>query len=115
MKTPSALIFLRALIATPAVAAPYGYLPPCFERSRSQSAAAVEFLSRGRNYTLFLTGTEAVLSLREPVQRKSAVLRMSMIGANGAPTVDGEEMLQGKINYLLGNDRSRWRTGVPTY
>lgn len=99
----------------PAVAAPYGTLPLSFERNRGQSAAEVEYLSRGRNYTLFLTGTEAVLSLRQPAQRKSAVLRMRMVGANTGPVMAGEELLQGKINYLLGNDRSRWRTGVPTY
>ncbi len=115
MKTPFVSILFLIVIALPATAAPYGKLPLRFERNRGQSAAEVEYLSRGRNYTLFLTGSEAVLSLRQPSHGKPAVLRMSLIGAKTSPAIAGEEQLQGKINYLVGNDRSQWHTGVPTY
>src|SRR5207247_6005685 len=42
----------------------YGRLPLSFEANRGQVDRKVSFLSRGRGYTLFLTGDEAVLSLR---------------------------------------------------
>ena len=42
----------------------YGRLPLSFEANRGQSDPQVKFLSRGNGYTLFLTGDEAVLSLR---------------------------------------------------
>ena len=37
-----------------------------FEPNLGQSNPRVKFLSRGPGYTLFLTGGEAVLSMREP-------------------------------------------------
>ena len=37
------------------------------------------------------------------------------MAANPAAKVTGEEELPGKINYLIGKDPSKWRTGVATY
>jgi hypothetical protein len=42
----------------------YGKLPLSFEANAGQTDAHVKFLSRGAGYTLFLTSTEAVLSLQ---------------------------------------------------
>jgi beta-propeller repeat-containing protein len=42
----------------------YGKLPLSFEVNRGQADPQVKFLSRGSGYALFLTGDEAVLSLR---------------------------------------------------
>ena len=55
----------------------YGRLPLSFEENQGQVDSQVEFLARGRGYTLFLTPTEAVLSLRssdakEKVEREKA-------------------------------------------
>jgi len=44
----------------------YGRLPLSFEANQGQTDPQVKFLSRGRGYALFLTGDEAVLSLRKP-------------------------------------------------
>ena len=46
------------------VVRPLGNLPLRFEANQGQTDERVEFLSRGQGYTLFLTGEEAVLSLR---------------------------------------------------
>lgn len=92
-------------------------LPLRFERNDGQTARDVAYLSRGRGSTLFLTSTEAVLSLRDRKGRdaKTAVLRLRMVGANADPEIAGEAPLQGTLNYFVGNDASRWHTGVPTY
>jgi len=47
----------------PKLVANYGKLPLSFEANQGQVSGAVQFLSRGLGYTLFLTGDEAVLSL----------------------------------------------------
>lgn len=47
----------------------YGKLPLSFEANQGQSDEQVKFLSRGKGYTLFLTPTEAVLSLRKTVKK----------------------------------------------
>jgi len=42
----------------------YGKLPLSFEANQGQTDRDVKFLSRGKGYSLFLTGNEAVLSLQ---------------------------------------------------
>ena len=37
------------------------------------------------------------------------------MGANPHPHVAGLEELPGKVNYLLGNDATKWHTNIPTY
>lgn len=110
----------------------YAKLPLSFEANLGQSNARVKFLSRGSGYTLFLTPTEAVLTLRRrssgaltPKAKRArrarraksefAVLRMRFLGANPTPDIDGVRKLRGKSNYLIGKDRAKWRTNVPHY
>ena len=52
--------------AKAAVQTAYGKLPLSFEANQGQSDAQVKFLSRGNGYSLFLTPTEAVLTLQPP-------------------------------------------------
>jgi hypothetical protein len=42
----------------------YAALPLSFEANRGQSDPRVDFVSRGQGYSVFLTGQEAVLTLR---------------------------------------------------
>ena len=43
----------------------YGQIPLSFEANQGQTASQVNFLSRGSGYALFLTSSEAVLSLQQ--------------------------------------------------
>ena len=117
------------------VASNYGKLPLTFEANQGQSDNQVKFLSRGEGYTLFLTGDEAVLSLRRAPARtldreglanlkpadfkatnqNSAVLRMKLIGANLAAKISGADQQEGKSNYFIGNDPSKWHTDVSNF
>src|SRR3972149_2466014 len=83
----------------------YGKLPLYFIENQGQLDPAVKFLSRGSGYNLFLTATDAVLALRDPsrdetsrlaVDRKGAVVRMKLSGANPSPQVTGADELPGK-------------------
>ena len=94
----------------------YGKLPLGFEPNMGQSSKEVQFLSRGNGYTLFLTPSEAVFSLRNTEKKKSAsVLRMKLVDANADAKLSGEQTLQGKVNYLIGNERKNWHTNIPTF
>lgn len=110
--------------------ASYSKLPLSFVPNQGQNAPQVKFLSQGRGYTLFLTPTEAVLSLYKPSRpaksllpgerakadaESSGVLRMKLAGARSSIEPTGAEMLPGKSNYYLGNDPRKWLTHVPTY
>jgi hypothetical protein len=52
--------------AQPRVVESYGRLLLSFEINQGQTDFQVKFLSRGSGYSLFLTGNEAVFSLRKP-------------------------------------------------
>jgi hypothetical protein len=100
----------------------YGQLPLSFEINQGQTDPQVNFLSRGSGYTLFLTPSEAVLSLQHTgkpdVSAPAApadVLRMQLVGANPNPQVAGLDELPGKSNYFIGNDPSQWHTNVANY
>jgi Beta-propeller repeat len=84
-----------------------------FEENRGQTGDNVRFLARGSGYNLFLTSTEAVLALR--TGESGRVLRLRWEGAAPAPRVSGEAELPGRSHYLLGNDPSKWKTGIPSF
>jgi Abnormal spindle-like microcephaly-assoc'd, ASPM-SPD-2-Hydin/Beta-propeller repeat len=107
----------------------YGKLPLSFEANQGQTDPSVKFFSRGANSSVFLTADGAVVSVAEteagdparlgrpvtPDSVKNSVLRLKLVGSNHATSVTGEAMLPGKTNYLLGNDRKEWRTGISNY
>ncbi|HEX5733481.1 MAG TPA: SBBP repeat-containing protein [Blastocatellia bacterium] len=96
----------------------YGKLPLSFELNQGQTDGRVKFLSRANGFTLFLTSTEAVLSLRNASREdktRRAALRMKLVGSNAAPEIVGTDELPGKSNYLIGNDRAGWRKSIPNY
>ncbi len=57
----------------------YGKLPLSFEANYGQTDAQVKFLSRGSGYGLFLTGDEAVLGLKKPIQRANGKRQMANV------------------------------------
>jgi photosystem II stability/assembly factor-like uncharacterized protein len=141
----SALASPKPLAATPAdapakarISESFGKLPLSFEFNKGQTDPSVKFLSHGLGYDLFLTSTEAVLTVQKPRTRpiekikgpgatnaeaepneanvrERSVLRLKMIGANSAPEMEGRQELPGKINYFAGNNPEKWLRNVPTY
>lgn len=106
-------VTLPAAEWTPAqIADAYGKIPLRFERNEGQTSCEVAYVSRGRRSMLFLTSTEAVLTLRG---EEDAVLRLRLLDANPAAAIAGQEPLESRVNYLVGNDRRKWRMGVTTY
>lgn len=119
------------------IIAEYSQLSLRFEENQGQTDNQVRFLSRGSGYTMYLTSTEAVLSLSKPQENHSqsevdksfitkpkkieksnantTILRMQLIDANHKTTVIGQDELPGKVSYFLGNDSKQWRTNIPTY
>jgi Beta-propeller repeat len=84
-------------------------LPLAFEPNVGQVAQPVRFLARGSGYGLFLTPSEAVLSL--PARRgtkNSRPVAMQFAGANPSVALEGTQTLPGHSNYFIGNDPSRW-------
>jgi hypothetical protein len=93
----------------------YGQLPLSFEANVGQTDPQVDFVSRGSGYTLFLMSREAVLALNDRESSAGAVVHMKFVGSETKPQVFGQDELPGKVNYLMGRDSRRWRTGISTY
>ena len=102
------------------VVADYGKLPMAFEANQGQADPEVQFLARGQGYGLYLTPTEAVLSLRAPTlsgprSAPNAVVRMRLAGSNPRSRLSGVDPLPGMSNYFIGNNPARWHSAVPNY
>jgi hypothetical protein len=120
--------------AVQAARASFAKLPLSFEENVGQTDGRVKYTSRGAGYNLFLTADEAIFALRggsasanctSPAEKihpncadssknksEGSVLWLKMMGANASAQVLGSDALPGKINYYVGNDPTKWRTGV---
>jgi hypothetical protein len=101
---------------TPVAATALGRLPLAFEENRGQTDERVRFLVRDRGMTAFLCPTETVFALRsgDANAPRTEVVRMRFVHADATPVVESRDPLPGRANYFIGNDPSRWVTGVPT-
>ena len=93
-------------------------LPVSFEANRGQTDPRVDFISRGPGYTLYLTPTEAVVTLERGRKAPGApldVLRMRLVGSNARPAIEGLERLPGIANYFQVRSAERRVENVPTY
>ena len=135
MRAPAflALVPIVAGLPAPAVASPepvapaehmrvderYGRLPMAFEPNLGQTDSQVRYLARGRGYTTFVTDEEVVLALAaapkdDAVASPPSALRLRVAGGR-EPVVRAGRELEGRSNYLTGEDESKWLRDVPTY
>ncbi len=94
-------------------AADYGKLPLSFEPNLGQTAAKVDFVSRGSGAALSLTAGGALIQLDS--KRGARVIGFEFVGADRSAQAAGLERLPGEVNTMVGQDRSQWRTDIPTY
>jgi Dockerin type I domain/Beta-propeller repeat len=52
---------------------------------------------------------------QEPDSFEQLVLKTSFVGANPNPEIMGEDEMEYKCNYFIGNDPNEWHTDVPNY
>lgn len=92
----------------------YQTIPLYFEENRGQTDKSVKFLSRVNGYNMFLTPSEAVLTLPF-AESSTTALHIQFPGSDLDPRITGLEQLSGKVNYLIGKDPKGWHTDVPIY
>ncbi len=93
-------------------------LPLYFEANDGQAGSSAQFIARGNRSEFLISPDVAELVLVRPGVIHSSslrVLEMRFVGADPGAQISGGGELSGKINYLIGNDPARWRTGVPTF
>jgi hypothetical protein len=95
----------------------------CFERNHGQaSSSEVKYLAHNARYEIALTPDEAVLALPTsnlhsgPADSRSTdVIHLRLVGAKSDADIRAEEPQRGRVNYLIGNDPTKWQTNLPTY
>jgi hypothetical protein len=104
-------------------------LPLGFEPNDGQFDPGVRFLCRTPELAIYFTTKETVLALdldagtpgaiprgrRQPRARQTASASFRLEGASYRFAPEGVDPLPGAVNYLIGNDRSRWHTGITWY
>jgi hypothetical protein len=117
----------QAAVATPSpwpARANLAGAPLLFEPNAGQTDPGVSFTASSSSGRLFFTPREVALYLRSSTEWSGpqsvtdthiTPVRLAFLGANPAPTLEQGSRTQARVNYMLGNDPSRWRTNLPTY
>ncbi len=113
----------------------YARLPLYFIRNDGQTDSRVTFYERGAGHATFFTKDGLVISLRrsearrrgpghgadtaanhENGKRVAEAVALSFVGADkGGAKMTASAPMKGRVNYFIGNDRSKWRRDIPTF
>ena len=87
--------------------------PISFEANVGQADEAVDFISRGAGYQLYLTPAQTAFALLDG--GSGELVYLSLAGANVDAEAVGEERLVTVSNYLIGDVPEDWITEVPHF
>ncbi len=114
----------------------YGKLPLYFIENKGQVDGQVSFYERGAGHATFFTNNGVVLSLtkkdgksdkpsflkdiigletEKSAKATTEAVSLSFVGANKKAKITASETMPGHVNYFVGNDKSKWRSNIPTY
>ena len=86
-------------------------LPVCFIENNGQIDEQVLYFADTADYSVYLTKQGNVISTAEPL----TAVQITYLGSDPLAELEGEGILPGKANYLIGDDESSWITGVPLF
>jgi hypothetical protein len=106
----------------------YARIPLNFEPNQGQANPRVQYVSRGKGFSLFLAPGQASLNLERQSSSSARpnsgasgdigpvdTLTLQLLDANVNATAAGLDRQSGVVNYFVGNDPQKWRSGIPTY
>ena len=108
------LVAGAAMVASAQPTVSVGNLPLWFEESQPQAGSDAAFVAHTRGAEFLISPQGASFALRNS-EGESAQVRMQFVGANANPTISAEGELAAKVNYLLGNRPSQWRSELSTF
>lgn len=92
-------------------------LPLYFIENQGQADRSVKYYERSRGRVISFTEGGAIFSFAGDPKRNllPESLTLTLLAARKDLDVSAEEPQAGKVNYLIGKDPARWRTGIPTF
>ncbi|HMG37317.1 MAG TPA: SBBP repeat-containing protein [Blastocatellia bacterium] len=93
----------------------------CFEPNQGQARDEAHFVCPAASGKLLLSPTEAIFANNSAGitgstnGRGRSEVRMRLVNGDLNSEMCGVGQLVTRANYLIGNDPSRWRTGIPTF
>jgi len=114
----------------------YGKIPLYFVENNGQVNKKVSFYERGAGHATFFTAKGVTLALtkreslavkasfkkdisglkaKESAKHTTEAVTLSFVGANAKAKISSNEKMPGHVNYFVGNDKSKWRSNIPTY
>src|ERR1700694_758863 len=109
--------------------AAYAKLPLSFVPNRGQMDRRVRYSAHAQGASFYFTGHEAVFALTKKTRpsnprttrtgrkskSKALVMSLAFLGAAPKVGITAHMPASGRVNYLIGNNPSRWRTNLPTW
>ena len=92
----------------------YGNVPLFFIENRGQVHKDVRYYEAGAGHTTYFTAEGIFIHLHSGKGEMDYV-GIRPVGAIPGVAPEGEGRLSGKVNYLIGKERSEWITGIPTF
>jgi hypothetical protein len=100
-------------------AADYGKLPLAFIENGGQLNDGIRYVIHDSSASAFFRNDGVTFDLCDALADRTTqthvVLKLAFEGADPDCRAEGVNELPGKVNYLTGNDRSKWHTNVPTF
>ena len=89
--------------------------PLSFEANQGQAPAPTRFLARKHHFAISLSPSEAAISIANAQCQCNKTLNLRFVGSNNEAQAVGEQLLNEKTNYLIGNDAKDFLTNIPHY
>lgn len=111
--------------AKPGLHKGFGKLPLSFIRNDGQLDEKVRYYEKSRGRATYFTNAGVYISLTKGLKKEgkkltiqnpqSETVGLIPLGANKHPEIFAETPLDGRVNYFIGNDPAKWKSGIPTY
>jgi hypothetical protein len=123
----------------PSITEKYSRLPLAFEPNAGQAEPDVRFLARGNGYAILLSQGAARLAFNRVMgapldgfslagmrpnriqtrlrnfKVETRAIRINFGGSNRSARIEAIGRLPGVSNYIIGNDRKKWRGNIPNF